>query len=348
MTQLFVIMGGNMGRNKSELRFDGAETLDVFLLLPEADAGIEGVGVGGGEERGVPDRAGRAVAVPGARPAVRRLDSKSVAVVKAQAAPRRSRGRSPRQHKRVKYSTVEIRAQETSKGGVKYEAILAEPAVQTPPKRNTSPLRAPKSTVPLEEKLKAAEERRLSFEANKIAQLAAQMEKIEIIAKKREEEVSKRKEALDKKIGNAVEKREAHITSVKEKAKEQVEKQAEKAEILAKKSEEEASKKKEALEKKIESALEKREAHINSVKEKVKDHLKKGEETRQNLDKQADEMNQALQESLKKAAEQREDNIKKMLERLQERDRRAELVRQNKERLSSSFSDNQQETASSG
>ncbi|KAE8749526.1 hypothetical protein FOCC_FOCC003791 [Frankliniella occidentalis] len=241
-------------------------------------------------------------------------------------------------------AAVEIRAQETSKGGVKYEAILAEPAIQSPPKRNTSPLRTPKATV--EEKLKAAEERRLSYEANKMAQLAAQMEKIEIIAKKREEEVSKRKEALDKKIESAVEKRDAHISSVKGKAKEQTVK----VELLAKKIDEEASKKKEALEKKIESHVEKREAHINSVKEKVKDHLKKGEETRQNLDKQAEEINQALQESLKKAAEQREDNIKKMLERLQERDRRAELVRQNKERLSSSFSESQQEseTASSG
>lgn len=58
-------------------------------------------------------------------------------------------------------AAVEIRAQETAKGGVKYEAILAEPAVQTPPRRNTSPTRAPKSAKPLEEKLKAAEERRL-------------------------------------------------------------------------------------------------------------------------------------------------------------------------------------------
>lgn len=59
------------------------------------------------------------------------------------------------------FAAVEIRAQETAKGGVKYEAILAEPAVQTPPKRATSPTRVLKSTKPLEEKLKAAEERRL-------------------------------------------------------------------------------------------------------------------------------------------------------------------------------------------
>lgn len=56
-------------------------------------------------------------------------------------------------------TATEIRCQEQSKGGLKYDVILADPAA-TPPKRNQSPTRT-KSVENIEEKLKAAEERRL-------------------------------------------------------------------------------------------------------------------------------------------------------------------------------------------
>lgn len=59
-------------------------------------------------------------------------------------------------------SATEIRCQEMSKGGLAYEVILAEP-VSSPivPKRPVSPGSKTPSVEEIEEKLKAAEERRL-------------------------------------------------------------------------------------------------------------------------------------------------------------------------------------------
>jgi hypothetical protein len=60
----------------------------------------------------------------------------------------------------LRVAATEIRCQEKSKGGLAYEVILAEPVSLTPPKRPISP-NSKASAEQLEEKLKAAEERRL-------------------------------------------------------------------------------------------------------------------------------------------------------------------------------------------
>lgn len=58
------------------------------------------------------------------------------------------------------FAATEIRCQEKSKGGLAYEVILAEPVAVTPPKRPISPS-SKVSVENIDEKLKAAEERRL-------------------------------------------------------------------------------------------------------------------------------------------------------------------------------------------
>lgn len=61
-------------------------------------------------------------------------------------------------------AATEIRCQEKSKGGLSYEVILAEPTVTTPVpslKRSGSSASKATSAEEIEEKLKAAEERRL-------------------------------------------------------------------------------------------------------------------------------------------------------------------------------------------
>lgn len=60
-------------------------------------------------------------------------------------------------------TATEIRCQEKSKGGLSYEVILAEPSVAVPVPSNLkrSGSSAAKSAEEIEEKLKAAEERRL-------------------------------------------------------------------------------------------------------------------------------------------------------------------------------------------
>lgn len=54
------------------------------------------------------------------------------------------------------FLATEVRS---SKGGAKFEIILAEPVAQTPPKRPPSPNKVV-SAEEIEEKLKAAEDRR--------------------------------------------------------------------------------------------------------------------------------------------------------------------------------------------
>jgi hypothetical protein len=56
-------------------------------------------------------------------------------------------------------SATEIRCEEKTKGGLSYEVILADPVAVTPPKRPSSP--SNKASVNIDEKLKAAKERRL-------------------------------------------------------------------------------------------------------------------------------------------------------------------------------------------
>ncbi len=71
----------------------------------------------------------------------------------------------------VKNEATEIRCQEKTKGGLRYEVILAEPTA--PAKRAPSPTQnsPTQPAVNIEDKLRAAEERRLSLEASKIAAL---------------------------------------------------------------------------------------------------------------------------------------------------------------------------------
>jgi len=65
-----------------------------------------------------------------------------------------------------------------------------------------------------------------SIEANKMATLAAEMEKIELATKKREEQsiafMAQTKEALDQRIQSSEERREAYLGTLKAKLKEHV------------------------------------------------------------------------------------------------------------------------------
>lgn len=57
-------------------------------------------------------------------------------------------------------SATEVRCQEKTRGGLRYEVILGEPEIKTiPPKKQLSPKNS-MSVQDIEDKLKAAEERR--------------------------------------------------------------------------------------------------------------------------------------------------------------------------------------------
>jgi stathmin len=102
--------------------------------------------------------------------------------------------------------------------------ILAEPTA--PAKCALSPQPSPTQPANIEDKLRAAAERRLSLEANKIAVLNARLSKLEEVARKRDQLnvsfVNATRESLDIKMNNSEEKREAYITDLRSKLKEHV------------------------------------------------------------------------------------------------------------------------------
>ncbi len=115
-----------------------------------------------------------------------------------------------------------------SKGGLKYELVLEKPSSDTPPKI-VRPLQSPArqlSAEEIENKLKEAEERRKSFEAQKINQAKERLTHvIELRDKRNEEEVSKietTRQSLEKKMEASKENRETLIKAIQDKQKEHV------------------------------------------------------------------------------------------------------------------------------
>ncbi|XP_046676974.1 uncharacterized protein LOC124365083 isoform X5 [Homalodisca vitripennis] len=180
-------------------------------------------------------------------------------------------------------NATEIRCQEQSKGGLKFDVILADPAATPPaPKRTQSPTRT-KSVENIEEKLKAAEERRLSLEASKIASIAAKLAKIEEASKKKDEQTSvfitQTKEALDQKMETHVEKRDAYISAFKTKLKDH---NKDKLEELRLSSQEEAKKMLEIIREKLETAEQKRLKELERKIEIARNNERRAEMVRQN------------------------------------------------------------------
>jgi len=119
---------------------------------------------------------------------------------------------------------TEVKCEE-NKGGLKFEVILAEAnPTGTPPRRVPSPTNLTPSTIEkIEQKLKAAEERRVSLESTRKANIKAQLERASEAKEKREnyDETFKNstKTALEQKLEATEEKREAYISDLKAKLK---------------------------------------------------------------------------------------------------------------------------------
>ncbi|CAN8001873.1 unnamed protein product, partial [Ixodes hexagonus] len=120
----------------------------------------------------------------------------------------------------------EVRATEQSKGGLKYELVLAEPCTtESPIKRPTTP---PKSisAEDIQRKLKEAEERRQSLEALKLNELNEKMSRLAEVNQRKEgfnqEFQEATRQSYEKKIEAFKENREAHIKSIQDKQREHV------------------------------------------------------------------------------------------------------------------------------
>ncbi|XP_011633035.1 calponin homology domain-containing protein DDB_G0272472 isoform X2 [Pogonomyrmex barbatus] len=229
----------------------------------------------------------------------------------------------------VPSESTEIRCQEKSKGGLCYEVILAEPTV---PKRAPSPpqQQSPTQQIAIEDKLKAAEERRLSIEAHKLAALAAKLSKIEEAARKKDELsaafIAATRESLDAKMNNTEEKREAHIAELKNKLKEHLE-SVEKTRLSLEQQTEEVRC---AVEEKLKTAAAQRDENIKRMLDRLKEHEEQVARVRQGMSERVQQLESQIQGKLEQARERRETIEREQKEKLRNHERRAKMVRQNK------------------
>lgn len=156
--------------------------------------------------------------------------------------------------------------------------ILAEPedGATAPPavaNRRPSTPPEPKSIQDIAEKLRAAEERRQSLGANKMAALQAKMQRIEEASKKKDEQtnqfIAATKEALDQKMEVHVEKREAYISDLRTKLKDHID-QVEKTRLSL---EQQTDEVRQAIEEKLKTASAQRDANITKMLDRLKEHV---------------------------------------------------------------------------
>ncbi|KAL7306408.1 hypothetical protein TKK_0001826 [Trichogramma kaykai] len=234
-----------------------------------------------------------------------------------------------KQPKKVKFITTEIRCQEKTKGGLRFEVILAEPTA--PAKRAPSPQPSPTQlTVNIEDKLRAAEERRLSLEANKIAALNVRLSKIEEVSRKKDELnetfVNATRESLNLKMKDNEEKREAYINDLKNKLKEHLE-TVEKTRLSLDQQTEEV---RVALEEKLKTATAQRDENTKKMLDRLKEHEDQVARVRKGMSERVHQLEAQIQSKLDQARERRETIEREQIEKLKIHDKRVEMVRQNK------------------
>ncbi|XP_060516652.1 uncharacterized protein LOC132696082 isoform X7 [Cylas formicarius] len=211
---------------------------------------------------------------------------RNVPITKVKTKPRTN------QPKRVQFLTTEVRCQEKTRGGVRYEVILSEPEVKAAPPKKIEQQLTPKSgggvsARDIEDKLRAAEERRQQLETSKMAALSAKMQKIEEASRKKDEQtsqfISATRDALEQKMGIVTEKREAYITDLKTKLKDHIE-NVEKTRLSL---EQQTDEVRVAIEDKLKTASIQRDGNIKKMLERLKEHEKHAETVRLNKAKMA-------------------------------------------------------------
>ncbi|VEN36175.1 unnamed protein product [Callosobruchus maculatus] len=211
---------------------------------------------------------------------------------------------------------TEVRCQEKTRGGLRYEVILGEPEAKVqPPKKQLSPKNS-MSVQDIEEKLKAAEERRQLLESTKMAALSAKMSKIEEANRKRDEYnnqfITTTKEALDQKMGQHVEKREAIITDLKTKMKDHIE-NVEKTRLSL---EQQTDEVRTAIEEKLKTASQQRDDNIKKMLERLKEHEEQVQKVREQNTVRLQQLDAAIQDKLGQARTRKEQIEQEQREKL--------------------------------
>ncbi|XP_035215486.1 myosin heavy chain, cardiac muscle isoform-like isoform X2 [Stegodyphus dumicola] len=224
---------------------------------------------------------------------------------------------------------TEVRCSEQSKGGLKYELVLAEPTLDSPKAVSQTPPKSNISIEDIEKKLRAAEERRQSIELQKINLVTEKLNHLETVKVKKEEVnhnfMQSAKENLEQKLECMKENRETHIKNIQEKAREIVQKVDEKRKAGDSPDREE---KLEAINKKLVVAQEQREALLASLQERLKEHDKHILEVKKQMEEQTENLREKSIKKLEIAQAKREALMKEIQEKIKEHKAHILRVRQ--------------------
>lgn len=225
---------------------------------------------------------------------------------------------------------TEVRANEQSKGGMKYELLLADPTTECPTQRPASPPKNNLSVEDIENKLKAAEERRLILENQKVSQLIEKRSRLNEVNQKKQEYnanfMQTAKVTLEQRTEAYKEKREAHLKSIQEKLKEHGLHVDEVRKLLE--SNNSSDEIMQAIQKKLDNAAEAREAQINALQERLKEHDKHVADVKKQFDEQVSGLRDRLNNKLKIAQEKRDSIMNEIQEKLQSHRKHVMEVRQ--------------------
>ncbi|XP_059485918.1 ensconsin isoform X2 [Neocloeon triangulifer] len=236
---------------------------------------------------------------------------------------------------------TEIRCQEESRGGLRYEVILAEPLTDTPPKpRPVSPQAKTPDIETITEKMVAAEERRKSLEASKLNELKAKMNRIEEAAKKRDEQtqefINVTKNALDQKMKVHTEKHEEYLGDLISKVKEHLEIVDKHRQSTTESGDKQTEEVRTSLEERLRTASEQREEHLRKQLERLKEHAVSCARVREDQKQKSQKLliiQEQIQSKLKDAENRKSLHEEKLRVRLIEHEKRCEMARQKREQL---------------
>lgn len=228
---------------------------------------------------------------------------------------------------------TEVRCQEKTRGGLRYEVILGELDVKAPPPKLSLSPKGSMSVQDIEDKLKAAEERRQQLESNKMAAWSTKIMKIEEAGRKKNEMttdfISTTRSALEQKMGVHEEKREAYISDLKTKLKDHIE-NVEKTRLSLEQQTEEV---RSAIEDKLKTASQQRDDNIRKMLERLKEHEEQVAKVREQNEIKLQQLETTIQDKLVQAQTRKEQIEQEQKEKLKTYEKRAEVVRQNKANL---------------
>ncbi|UYV77819.1 STMN1 [Cordylochernes scorpioides] len=245
-----------------------------------------------------------------------------------------------------KLTFAEVRATEQSKGGIKYDLVLADSSSPVPVKASPTPKL---NLSDIETKLQAARERKKTLEERRLSQLQNENQHLsEVLQKKQEKNnnfIQVTRDTLEQKIEGYKENRQAYIESIKGKLKEHLifvpldetakmlmeskleeytylnvywPLQGEHVEEVRKSLEEQQQTILASHLKKLEAADEVRTTQIEALRERLSQHDKHIMEVRRQLSEQMDNKRNLINKKLEDAQSKRELILKEIQEKIHE------------------------------